>query len=516
MAVLNYEDGVVVLHGPYSLRNVVRELGGVWDVHKGCWVFAEDANLTALCALDFIDMTPQAKTHLCSDSTPTAIRNMDDAPIMYGDDLFAYQRVGVRFLSTARRAILNDDVGLGKSVQAIRACHEVGAHKVLVVTKKSIIYNWQKQIEMWNKIPHSTWEVMNYERVVRDKDILLHNKYTALIVDEAQYIKNLRLQKSKSPQRAVAIAALAKKIPYVFLLTANVLQNNPTELWGLLRTLYPKKYTSYWRFVETYCDIGTNSFTGYRNVLGLKESSKPALTAEMSTVMLGRNKVGLPPLTQEVMYAQLGNKQREAYDQMLKQFFILIDEDESILHAGGALAQLTRLRQLSLCPALIGGTTESAKLDMLCDLVESYAPDHKILVFSMFRGFVDIITKTLNKYNAVSITGANTELQRRQAEDTFLNDNTCRVLVGSKAMVEGMNLQSATIVIFTDIDWVPTTMDQATGRAHRTGQTKPVHVITIIADDTVDQHMYDVATGKETVINEFDAMTRVIQKLKGE
>ncbi len=425
----------------------------------------------------------------------------------------SYQVEGAEFLVNAKRAILADDVGLGKTLQAILACRRCGG-RVLVITKKSpLIHNWLNEISECvpdlscdvysttkDVVPDTDFVVTNYEAAMRRIDVLLKQDWSVLIVDEAQYVKNRKAKRTK------AIYKLAHAAEYVWLLTATPLLNRPDELWSLLHILYPQKYRSYWRFVDEYC-LCERNFWGGTDILGVKNHEK--LASEIRPIMLRRTKeiLNLPPLTQETMYIPLEGKQKTIYQEMKKHFIAVLDEaGDQYISAPSVLAQLTRLRQIVCTPALVGGPDQSGKTDALLELLSTYADCYKILVFTTFAQYArNIHSKIAETYGAEIITGEMNSEARWDAASRFQNCDDCRVLIGTIGTIgEGVNLQQADIVIFLNQDWVPANMEiQAIGRAHRRGRTRPVHVINLVVRDTVDEYIHRVVLPrKRDVIRE--------------
>lgn len=399
--------------------------------------------------------------------------------------LSQYQVEGVEFLLRARRAILADHLGLGKSAQAISAACMAVAGEVLVVTKKSLITNWLTEIEKWSFDRSVNWEVTNYEQVVLHPE-RFSGRYDVLIVDEAAALRNRKSQRSK------AIRKLARRIPYVWFLTGTPVVNGPWDLWPLLNAIDHKKYSSFWKFVQHHVLTADNGWG--TEFVGVRDER--ALAKELAPYMLRRTReiLNLPPLTFEDVYVPLSDEQRTLYERLRRDFIVEVrkaaDATPKTLLVASAGALLVRLRQVCCSPALVGGKDESGKTDALLDILEELTPAHKVLVFSFFAEYVRLLLPKLAAYNPVSITGDMNKSKRDQAVDKFLNDKSCRVLVGTiGAMGEGLNLQAADVVIFTDQDWTPAMNEQAWGRAYRRGQNKPVHVIRLIAKGTVEEHV---------------------------
>ncbi len=352
-------------------------------------------------------------------------------------------------------------------------------------------------------IPQAEFVVTNYETVVRRLDDLLRAGWDAVIVDEAQAIKNRRAKRSRAVHR------LCHNVPYAWLLTATPFSNRPDELWSLLHALDPKRWSSYWRFVDTYCQTCPNPFGGI-DILGTKNQEK--LGKELAVVMLRRTRelLGLPPLSEEVLRVELGETQRRLYRQMEREFLVFLDTTGDVVVAPSVLAKITRLRQIACTPALIGGKDESAKTEALLDLLEDAANDHKVLVFTTFAEYVKNVMPKLRAYNPACIIGEMSADKREGEAARFQADPACRVLVGTiGAMGEGLNLQAASVVVFLDLHWSPSACEQAVGRAYRRGQSKPVHVIKLVATGTVDEDVLALLERKQALIREVDAVRAI-------
>ena len=508
-----------LVRNAYNVRHVIKHMGGKWIEKEKAWLLPLYADIFKLAQYEQIEASKEAMLYVTTRERLKALHTSHDAVVKYPDGLDPYQRVGVRVLADAKRAILADDVGLGKTAQAIRAAMEVDAQRVLGVTKKSLIYNWLVEIRKWsgneaavvttrNTIDYSAkWLVTNYEAAVSRPFELKAYKPDVLIVDEAAAIKNRKAQRTKT------IHGLAKHIPYVFLLTATPMPNSPDEIWSLLHCLYPEQFSSYWRFVEEHLDWGYNFFGG-REIYGIKNPRE--FTEMLAPIMLRRDKslLRLPPVTFETLYVELTETQRRIYRDLRFRFLTILDE-ERIVTAPSVLAQITRLRQVVCSPALIGGEDSSAKTEALVELLEELTPNHKVLVFTTFADYVKLLLPTLEPFGTVVITGDTSAEARMKAVQKFNEDPKTRVFIGTiQAAGEGLNLQAADVVIFLNKSWVPAENEiQAIGRAHRRGQTKPVHVINIVAAHTIDEYIEEVLQQK---LSTTDVVNHIAERLKNE
>jgi len=513
VAVLAFDErGRLLLRTEYGERSAARLVGGRWDPKLRAWVLpAPDPGIISELSrhiplygtqevASWLERERSRSRHLA------ALHEAKDALVRRPEGLDPYQRVGVRFLADAGRAILADEMGLGKTAQAVRAAEEVGAATVLVVCPKSLILNWLREIDRWascrlaaplwsddTELPAVPWIVTNYDALRKHLPALLAWRPEVLIVDEAAAIKN------RKTQRAEAVHALAKVARYCWLLTGTPVRNNPAELWSLLHALYPARYTSYWRWVERHCVTARNPWGGV-DILRVRDEDR--LREELAPLMLRRTKalLGLPPKTRETVLVGMTPEQGRLYRQMRDLFLAAVDK-EKVVTAPSVLAQLTRLRQICCSPALIGGPDSSGKTDAVIDIVEANADAHKILVFSTFAEYVKLLCSKLQRWGTVGITGDMAAQDRDEAARRFTEDPDCRVLVGTvTAMGEGLNLQAADLVVFANRDWTPAVNEQAEDRAHRRGQDKPVHVITLVTAGTVEEHVEDLIGRKLAVI----------------
>lgn len=512
VARLSFETGHWVVNAGYAVSETLRPLGFVWDVKAGLWKSPRAPSVTALAQLNAIGVhVPEAplKEVVAQHSREhelIALQSSTDVQVACGDGIDPYQRVGVKFLTTAKRALLADAPGIGKSAQAVRAACAVDAKKVLVVTKKSLIYNWQHQVKLWS-VGERCYEVTNYEQIVCRPEKYFTQPYDVLIVDEATAVKNRKSKRTKELYR------LARKIPYVWLLTGTPILNRPDELWSLLHIIDHKRFSSYWRFVEQYCATEYNVWSGRERPVGIKPGVDQILASDLSTVMLRRDRsvIYLPPLTEETIYIRLEGKQASQYHDMEQNFFIYWEDLGEVCHAPSVVAQLVRLQQLVCSPVLLGGPEQSVKTDVLLDVVAEYAEDHKLLVFTTFARYAQLLYQRLQQHEPAIITGSVSAKNRQLAVDRFNVDPKCRVLLGTYGAIgEGMNIQTADIVVHANKPWVPAMLDQAVSRAHRRGQEKPVHVISLCAVGTVDNDIEETLASKKEVINQFDIIARMV------
>lgn len=433
------------------------------------------------------------------------------------------QVYGKEFLKQRKRVLLCDDVGVGKTPQAVVAASETDSERILFATKKSLMFQATEEIARWTadtfteytvdskELTTARFTVTNYNALL-SRPILSTIKWDTVIIDEATAIKNRNAKRSK------AFKQLTKNVPNVYLLTGTPIHNRPDELWHLLHVLNPKYFSSYWRFVFSHCYVEQN-YWGAKEITGIKDSEGLAKVLEPYMLRRTNEVLNLPMLTSETIKVRMGNQQRKAYKDMEATCMTMLEAESTngvLVVSPNVLSQLMRLRQIACSTAMLGGRDYSAKADALEDLLDIHAEYHKFIIFSNFRGFINILADRLQKYNPAIVMGGMKESQvADEVRNKFINDDGCRIMLCTiDAAGEGLNLQVADRVVFADLPWVPKSITQCVGRARRRGQDKPVHVYRLITDGTVDEYMDEVLTHKDEMIAELEAVNAVIQLMR--
>ncbi|WP_058985681.1 DEAD/DEAH box helicase [Hugonella massiliensis] len=439
-----------------------------------------------------------------------------------------YQVEGFAWLSLLTSCgfggILADEMGLGKSVQLISwlvSCSDRADAPSLIVCPASLVYNWAAEFERFapqmriatlaGAKAHRVAEraraaagevdvmITSYDILRIDVEDFAQMKLFSCTLDEAQYIKN---QSTK-----VAKAAKRVRAQHRFALTGTPVENRPSELWSIFDFLMPGLLGSAMHFRERF-EIP---------VLGNDEEAQKSLQALVGPFVLRRLKANvltdLPDKMESRVYAQMTGPQAKAYQASEQHLRDALNaqkrESGSRSHEAGAndmnkvqvLAQLTRLRQLCLDPALVfenykGG---AAKLDTIVDLVgEGIESGQKILVFSQFTSFLKRIAARLEKAGVsyFTITGATPKKRRLELVNEFNANDVPVFLISLKAGGTGLNLTGASMVIHADPWWNAAAENQATDRAHRIGQERTVSVYKVIAKGTIEERIVDLQERK--------------------
>jgi SNF2 family DNA or RNA helicase len=320
-------------------------------------------------------------------------------------------------------------------------------------------------------------------------------KWFHIIADEVHRVK------SRTAQQTLAL----KKIPTFFKtgLSGTPADDKPQDIWSVLNWLYPKEFSSYWKFVKEYCEesTDTNRSTGktFRKLTGVNKAAIPKLHRQIAPYYIRRMKsnvgIDLPPKTYTELHVDLYPAQRRAYDQMRKDMLAWIGEHEDTpLSAPAVVTQLVRLQQMALASVEFNEEGKvklcepSAKLDRLMELMEGN-PNTPLVVFSQSRSMVDLVINRARKAGipCAPYTGSVSQRMRDVAVREFQEGYTLLLAATIGAGGEGITLHRASNVVFLDRSWNPTKNVQAEDRLHRIGQVNPVQVIDFIANNTVDQ-----------------------------
>ena len=475
----------------------------------------------------------------CLDGSPAAA----EVPASLADTLRPYQVEGFRWLarlaSLGFGGILADEMGLGKTLQMIalvKSLRDSGQldGPVLVVCPASLVFNWADEFARFapdvlvialegsrahreallaraNGAPCVV--VASYDRVRIDAASLARIEWGLVVLDEAQYIKNHATKTTRAVKR------LRSRLR--FALTGTPVENRLSELWSIFDFLMPGFLGSYERFRERY-ELG---------IIGEDEEAAARLRALIEPFVLRRRKADvltdLPAKLESIRYVPLGCEQRRLYDgaeQRLREDLNaqkrqnasranrrghIPDAEKSAVEV---LAELTRLRQIALDPALVfenykGG---AEKLGAIMELVdEAMEAGRKVLVFSQFTSYLDVLSAELDRRGIghFAITGATPKRERVRLVNEFNANETPVFLVSLKAGGTGLNLTGASVVVHADPWWNAAATDQATDRAHRIGQNREVDVYKVVAKGTIEERIVALQEAKRDLADSVIAAT---------
>ncbi|MUL80415.1 MULTISPECIES: DEAD/DEAH box helicase [unclassified Mycolicibacterium] len=425
-------------------------------------------------------------------------------------ELRDYQREGLDWLSflwdNGIGGVLADDMGLGKTVQTLALIARAvagGAGKFLVVAPTSVTLNWVAEclkftpgltavvvtstdaraaVGLAEQVAEADIVVTSYTLLRMDVAAYSQIQWAGMVLDEAQFVKN---HHSKTHQSARML-----DVPFKLAITGTPMENNLMELWSLLSITVPGLFPSP-KVFDTYFRKPIES--------GEADDRLPVLRRRIKPVLLRRTKgqvvTELPPKSEQVLTIGLSTKHRKIYDTRLarerqKVLGLLGDWEKNRFQI---FRSLTLLRQLSLHPGLVDDSARSvgsAKIDFLVEQLEQLvAEGHSALVFSQFTGFLGIVRAHLDSAGiAYSYLDGSVDSDGRATAIEEFGAGTKQVfLISLKAGGFGLNLTAADYCFLCDPWWSPAAEAQAVDRAHRIGQTRPVSVYRLVAENTIEE-----------------------------
>jgi SNF2 family DNA or RNA helicase len=435
-----------------------------------------------------------------------------------------YQQEGLNWLQFLREyelaGILADDMGLGKTVQALaHLLAEKGSGRAdrpsLVVAPTSLMTNWRQETErfapalrvlvlhgldrkaQFERIPEHDLVITSYPLLPRDQAVLLQHQFHFLILDEAQFIKN--------PKTTYAQVACQLKARHHLCLTGTPMENHLGELWSLFHFLLPGFLGDEIRF---------NSIFRRPIEKGKNDERRKLLARRVAPFVLRRRKEEvvkeLPPKTEIMQNVELAGAQRDLYESVRLAMHerVKAEVDRKGLSRAHIiiLDALLKLRQICCHPQLLAlpsaqKVKDSAKFELLMDLLpEMIEEGRRILLFSQFTSMLAIIESAVKSKAIPYVRLAGDTLDRATPVGRFQGGEVPLFLISLKAGGTGLNLTAADTVIHYDPWWNPAVENQATDRAHRIGQDKPVFVYKLMTVGTVEEKIVAMQARKRDLV----------------
>ncbi len=445
-------------------------------------------------------------------------------PAQLKAEMRPYQRDGFDFLCHLTRiklgGILADDMGLGKTLQTLawlawlREQNPKKPAPALVICPASVLHNWRREAERFTpglkvlvlesgparhnlrkQIPQHDLTVTNYALLRRDLEALKKFEFRAVILDEAQFIKNPAAQVSQCVKQLRAEHRLA--------LTGTPLENRLLDLWSIVDFVQATYLGTQAQFHEQYEPAGPDSEWA-------RKIARRKLSAKLRPLMLRRLKrqvaEDLPDRIEERRDCHLDDPQRKLYLAELRrsreQVRQTVQEKGLARSKIHVLAALTRLRQICCHPTLVGSDAPSGKTETLFELVEPLLEEgQKVLVFSQFVQMLQLLqAECAQRQMPTHILTGETK-NRQDVVQAFQEDAQPSVfLLSLRAAGTGLNLTAASYVVLYDPWWNPAVEAQAIDRSHRIGQTRTVNAYRLIAPGTVEEKIWELQQRKAQTI----------------
>jgi len=436
--------------------------------------------------------------------------------------LFPYQEEGILFAAKAGRAILADDMGLGKTIQAIAWAEllqrNFHARKVLIVCPTSLKYQWKSEIEKFTgcdsvtviegnylvrralyQSNESYFNIVSYHMAGADWSNINQMQPDAIILDEAQRIKNWKAKISQNIKRLRSF--------YALVLTGTPLENNIEELYSLVQYVNPFQLGALQHFLSAHQvkDPKTHKLTGYT---GLNEVGK-----NLSGILLRRTKKEvlkqLPARMDKNLFVPMTPEQaaiHEEYKRSVaslmdkwKRFGFLNEEDRQSL-----MNYLNMMRMVCDTTYIIDQDTNfQTKIDELFNILDELLEmeGEKVVIFSQWERMTRLVATELKERGIgyEYLHGGIPGKSREKLFTNFNNDPNCKVFLSTDAGGVGLNLQAAANLINLDIPWNPAVLEQRIGRIYRMGQKKNVSITNLVSQGTIEHKMLSTLRFKSEV-----------------
>ena len=443
-------------------------------------------------------------------------------PTTFKGQLREYQQHGLDWLQFLREhefgGILADDMGLGKTVQtlahlAVEKRAGRMAHPSLIVAPTSLMGNWRREAEIFtpklnvlvlhgpdraahfNRLGEFDLVLTTYPLLPRDRKVLLEQPWHYLILDEAQQIKNPKAQAAQVVRKLDCRHRLC--------LTGTPMENHLGELWAQFDFLMPGFLGDHQSFTGTY-RTPIEKHDDAERLERLNRRTAPFLLRRTKDLVASE----LPPKTELLRQAEFEPRQARLYESVR----LTMEKKVRTAIATKGLARshiivleaLLKLRQVCCDPRLLSRSipgaagTPSAKFSLLFDLLpELLEEGRRVLLFSQFTTMLGLIEKELDKRGIAYSKLTGQTRKRDAAIQRFRDGEVALFLVSLKAGGVGLNLVEADTVIHYDPWWNPAVEHQATDRAHRIGQDKPVFVYKLVTEGTVEEKILALQARKQ-------------------
>jgi len=566
---INVSGGEIVINFVYdprvinSIRNIIPDVK--WDAKSRTWrVSREHADKVAVLASRFgftvsSEIDDEIQEHInkleAMVRASEALEGSIDVPNI-AIELLPYQQAGVSYMTKARKVILADQPGLGKTAQALAAVATESRYPMVVVCPNTLKLNWQRETKKFfpglsvsvlygtksEEISKSDVVIVNYDILYERTPDLFKHGFRSLVVDEAHAIKNGE-KKNLCPtcdnsvrsnarrcascnehfdkpiekwtvKRTDAVMKLAKSLnhnDFVFLLTGTPITNRPEELIPQLEAIGRiDDFGGIWGFKSRYApkkNTATNTDELNRKLRSL------CFVRRMKADVYG----DLPPLRNAVQHLAINPKAIAEYKVVeadVVEYFatraMAIAEEEG---SDGSKAYWEKRLRLERNQGLIKITAlrdavSKLKYDNIIAWLDNFIESNDTEKVIVFAEHIELVERLYERYKdiAVKVRGGVSTDDRMASVDSFQNDPNCRMFIGNmQATSEGLTLTAASDVVFCELGWTPAIHEQCVSRCY--GRTNDMHGATawyLLAPDTIDEYVYNLLEKKKRVV---DAVT---------
>ena len=435
--------------------------------------------------------------------------------IKNAEEVRPYQWAAPQMFATGgqNRLLLGDEMGLGKSLQALLCVLAGQYQRILIVCPAVVKVNWANEVEKWTELTPSVvygrsgdYEtgdvtIVNYDLLQHRLDALCEDDYDCVVFDECHNLKSQKAERTKAAKR------LAKwpTVQGIIAMSGTPILNRPEEIFTTLNMLKPSTFPDYFLFGKKYCAAIHNGygwdFGGASNIEESEDGGTVPLNHLLKDVMLRRTmddprlSSQMPDLLETVLEVEVDRTQYdEAYNTCMDQLEYHRTTGSGSIPPGLLLNILTELRH----------SAGNAKVDVAANwAIDYYEQTGKpLVIFAHHINVVERIATRLSlKAQCGLITGSTQDKERQKIISAFQEGHVQFLICSTLAMKEGVNLDTADTTLFVERQWVPAHEKQAAARVRRLTQESSVcHKVVLSAKDTVDMHFDKVVSEKAAVV----------------
>jgi len=561
---IDRHDGLFVAYIKFEDRQLFKDAGWRWNARQKKWVTTDDRKVepfykhTIGSAREYFDN----KRNLIDESLAEDYQHKFPAPD--GLEYKPFQQAGIAFALKRKDTLFADPPGLGKTVQSIGVSNVDQSSRVLSIVPASLMKMWEREWRRWDihgrsvgiiqvktrtktengKVvkrwleyiwPDTDIVILNYEMVSKFRSYIEAVDWALLIVDESHYLKNGKTQRTvnilgggRGKKNIKPIEAKRR-----LFLTGTPITKRPIDLWPTCKAFDPDGLGKNWTsFVYRYCGayethFGTDT-TGSSNLDEFQDKLRMSF-------MVRRNKESvlkeLPPKTRQVIelpnegLRRIIERENDSVRELLEEFekvlgnpkkeskeIKLEDIPELIEKRFGHLSHLLfdeRVEQMAPGErvlfehmAEIRKELAIAMVPMVCQYVERLLDaDEKVILFCYHK---DVAEELKQHYPDCAFITGSVPNHKRQAEvDKFQDDESCRVFIGNiTAAGVGHTLTASTNVVFAELSWLPSELEQAEDRAWRIGQLNAVLIHLLVVEGSLGARMVESIVEAMKIINQ--------------
>ncbi len=438
---------------------------------------------------------------------------------MASPKLYPYQLEAIQFAVKRKRVIIGHEMGLGKTAIALKVITAdehgswPGFGKILILCPKSAVYVWQTECEKWLDVQPTLivgkpeerkklWESTDFvlctfdilKRDIKPANMHVPLRWDIIEVDEAHRIRNRKTQIFKALKKL--------KSAYLIFLTGTPVSKGPQDLWTMLYLIKPHIFSSYWKFVSTFCVIDETPWgqeiIGAKNTDNLREILRDYAIRKTKRQVLPE----LPEKTRQTIIIDPSPLQRKLHDTLIED--MLVELNDTLLTSSTILTNIIKLRQILVTPQILDpGVEKGAGLDLILEhLADRDVNDRHMVIFTPFVRALPHIVKALNAEGHHLVGTLKGGVNPEKVKDTIEQFKNLRgIIVCTIKFAQSFSLESCSTGYFLGCEWDRSGNIQAEDRLHRMTTKNPVNIYYIRHKNTIEDRVFEILNMRNRTVN---------------